>query len=143
MLQNYPQEILDLLLKAIKGDRTAFHQLLSTEECSELAAFCSVINGDYNAGMWLKARAGIDWWVFVNAINDDETALKVLQHKDDKFDVCFVLACQDRIEGKYWLDKNGYAALLPICKAIEEIGRNKKGLLRAIYKPNLNFYGGR
>jgi len=54
-----------------------------------------------------------------------------------------VLACQDRIEGKYWLDKNGYATFLPICKAIEELGREKKGLLRAIYKPNLNFYGNR
>ncbi|MCL2414393.1 MAG: hypothetical protein FWC94_03980 [Bacteroidales bacterium] len=139
----YSQEILDLLLKAIKGDKDAFDRLINTEKCPELAAFCNAVKGDKNAEMWLKARVGRDWWLLVNAIDDDESALKELQHRENKFEVSFVLACQGRNEGKYWLEKNGYSNLLPICAAIEDLGSNRKGLLRAIYKPDTRFYGSR
>ncbi|MCL2417333.1 MAG: hypothetical protein FWD02_05305 [Bacteroidales bacterium] len=139
----YSQETLDLLLNAIKGDKNAFDRLINVEKCPELAAFSNAIKGDESAAMWLKARVGRDWWLFVNAINDDESALKEFQHRENKFEVSFVLACQGRNEGKYWLEKNGYSNFLPICKAIEDLGRSRNGLLRAIYKPDTRFYGSR
>lgn len=143
MQQTYSQETLDLLLKAIKGDRSVFDRLINIEKCPELAAFCSAIKGDESAAMWLKARVSRDWWLLVGAINDDELALETLKRKENKFEVSFVLACQGRNEGKYWLEKNGYSNFVPICQAIEDLGKSRNGLLRAIYKPDTRFYGSR
>jgi hypothetical protein len=119
MLQNYPQDILDLFLNAIKGNQKAFKSLMKTNP--ELAAFSdAIIKGSEQAEMWLKARVGMDWWLMCRALDHDKIALKKLQEKDSKFDVSFVLACHNRVEGKYWLAKNGYERFFPICEAIVE-----------------------
>ena len=120
MLRDYPQNILDLFLSAIKGDRKAFKTLMTTEKRPELAAFSNAIKGDEKAEMWLKARVGVDWWLMCRALDYDEIAPKKLQENDDKFYLSFVLACQNRLEGKYWMAQNGYSHLFPICEAIAE-----------------------
>ena len=120
MLRNYPQETLDVFLKAIKGNRKAFKDLMTTEKRPELAAFSNAIKGDEKAEMWLKARVGMDWWLMCRALDYDEIALQKLQEKEDKFPISFVLACQNRVEGKYWLTHNNYSHFLPICKVIAE-----------------------
>jgi hypothetical protein len=130
MLQNYSQETLDIFLSAVKGNRKAFKTLMETEKRPELAAFSNAIKGDEHAEMWLKARGGIDWWLMCKALNYNENALQKLQHKDNKFNVSFVLACQNRIEGKYWLAQNGYSHFFPICEAIAE-AINVKGIRSA------------
>ena len=134
MLQNYSQETLDVFSDAIKGYRKAFKALMTTEKHPELAAFWSAIKGDEQAAMLLKARVSRDWWLMSKAINHDENALKVLQQKDDKFDVSFVLACQDRVEGKYWLAQNGHSRFLPICEAVVE-AMKKLAWEEIVYKP--------
>ncbi|MDR0438337.1 MAG: hypothetical protein LBH22_08580 [Bacteroidales bacterium] len=122
MLRDYSQYILDLFKSAVKGDRKAFKALMTTEKHPELAAFSNAIKGDEKAEVWLRARGFGDWWLMCRALDYDESALKQLQSKDDKFDVSFVLACQNRIEGKYWLvhNENDYSRFLPICQAIAE-----------------------
>jgi uncharacterized protein YjgD (DUF1641 family) len=121
MLQNYSQEVLDIFLNAIKGDKKAFKALMTTEKRPELAALLSAIKGDETAEMWLKARVSLNWWLVCRALDYDENALKKLQQNDDMFYMSFVLACQNRIEGKYWLKKNGYERFFPICEAIAEV----------------------
>jgi hypothetical protein len=120
MLRAYSQDTLDLFQTAIKGNRKAFKTLMTTDKHPELAAFSNAIKGDEKAAMWLKARGGGDWWLMCKALDYNAVAAKQLQNKDDKFDFSFVLACQGRIEGKYWLSKGGYSRLLPICEAIAE-----------------------
>ncbi|MDR1951811.1 MAG: hypothetical protein LBP96_06250 [Bacteroidales bacterium] len=118
MLRTYSQDILDIFRSAIKGNRKAFKALMTTEKCPELAAFSNAIKGDEKAEMWLRVRGGADWWLMCKALEHDEPAFKQLQDKEDKFDLSFVLACQNRIEGRYWLAKNDYSRFLPICEAI-------------------------
>ena len=117
MLHTYPQNILDTFQAAIRGNKKAFRTLMD-EKYPELAAFSNAIKGDENAEMWLKARGRGDWWLIFRALNNDKIAFKQLQEKEDKFTISFVLACQDRIEGKYWLTKNEYTQFLPICEAV-------------------------
>ena len=131
----YSQETLDFLLKAIKGNKDAFDRLINIEKRPELAAFCNAIRGDKSAAIWLKARVGIDWWLLVNAVNGNDSALEALRQKENKFEISFVLACQDRNEGKYWLEKNGYANFLPICEAIKKLQEERNSLLRGIRRP--------
>ena len=120
MLHTYPQDTLDLFTRTIKGDRRAFKTLMTTEKRPELAAFSNAIKGDTKAEMWLKARGSEDLQLTCRALNGDELAFKLLQNKEDKFGISFVLACQKRMEGKVWLAKNGYAHFLPICEVITE-----------------------
>jgi hypothetical protein len=118
MFRNYPQNILDLFARAINGNEKAFKALMTTEKRPELAAFSNAIRGDEKAEIWLKARVGLDWWLMCKALHNDEVAFKKKKQKEDKFDVCFVLACRKQIEGKYWLSDNNYSHFLPICKAV-------------------------
>ena len=120
MLRNYSQDILDLFKSAVEGNRKAFKRLMTTEKHPELAAFSNAIKGDESAEMWLKARCSADWWLVCRALDYDDPAFKQLQNKEDKFCVCFVLACQNRIEGKYWLAHNDYSRFLPICETIAD-----------------------
>jgi hypothetical protein len=117
MLRNYSQETLDLFASAVKGNRKAFQALMTTEKRPELAAFSNAIRGDKNAVMWLRARA-TELWVIYEALDSNQLAIKKLQQKDDKFDISFVLACRNRMEGKYWLSENNYRHFLPVCEAI-------------------------
>jgi len=117
MLRTYSQDLLDLFVKSVKGDKKAFTALLTTEKHPELAALSNAIRGDEQAVMWLRARAK-DLWVLFEAMDHNEPALKKLQMQEDKFDISFVLACRDRIEGKVWLEKNNYTQFLPICETI-------------------------
>jgi len=133
MLQNYPQEVLDAFLGAIQGEGKAFDALMTTLKCPELAALSNGINDDVEAQMWLKVRVGMDWWLLCMAINYDESAIKKLQEKKGKFDISFVLACHNRIEGKYWLAQHGYSHFLPICEAIIETMK-KRGWEQMLYK---------
>ena len=125
MLHTYSQDILDLFKSALKGDKKAFNALMTTEKCPELAAFSNAIKGDEHAGMWLKARGSKDLQLICRALNDDKLALKLLKLDENKFSVSFVLACQNRVEGKYWLSKNDYSHFLPICETIAETMKTK------------------
>ncbi len=105
MLRNYSSDTLDLFKSAINGNRKAFRSLMTTEKRPELAAFSNAIKGDEKARMWLLARCPKVFVTMIDALDYNDVAMKVLQNDEDKFSVSFVLACQDRIEGKYWLKK--------------------------------------
>ncbi len=120
MLRTYSQTILDTFKSAIKGNRKAFQSLLTTEKRPELAAFSNAIKGDKQAEVWLKARGSAELGLICRALDYDDSAMAQLKYSDDKFDISFVLACQNRIEGKYWLTQNGYSHFFPICEAIAD-----------------------
>ncbi len=120
MLRNYSSDTLDLFKSAINGNRKAFRSLMTTEKRPELAAFSNAIKGDEKARMWLLARCPKVFVTMIDALDYNDVAMKVLQNDEDKFSVSFVLACQDRIEGKYWLKKNHYEHLFPICEAVKD-----------------------
>jgi len=134
MLRNYSQDILDLFVRAVKGNKVAFQTLMTTEKCPELAAFSNAIRGDVDAVMWLRAKAKELWLMYV-ALDKNEPAFKKLQQKDDKFDICFVLACRNSIAGKHWLSEQNYAHFLPVCEAIAKAlsTTNKERFLGWLY----------
>jgi hypothetical protein len=134
MLRNYSQDTLDLFESAVKGDRKAFKALMTTEKHPELAAFSNAIRGDESAEAWLRARGGRDLWLICRALDDDEFAFKQLQDKEDKFCLSFMLACQNRIEGKYWLTQNDCSRFLPICETIKST-MNSKLWEELLYRP--------
>ena len=120
MLRTYSQDTLDLFKRAIKGDRRAFKALMTTDKHPELAAFSNAIKGDEKAEVWLRVRGGEDLQLMSRALNGDDLAFKLLQTKEDKFNISFVLTCQNRIEGRYWLTKNDYSHFLPLCEIIAD-----------------------
>jgi hypothetical protein len=93
---------------------------MTTEKHPELAAFSNALKGDKEAEVWLTARGGAELACICKALNNDNLAFQELQRKGDKFDISFVLACQNRIEGKYWLSQNNYRHFFPICETIAE-----------------------
>ena len=126
MFRTYSQDILDLFKSAVNGNRKAFKSLMTTEKHPELAAFSNALRGDEKAEMWIVARGGAELTLIMKAIDHDEIAFNQLQHRDDKFDISFVLACQNRVEGIHWLTVNEYSQFLPICRAIVETLHTKK-----------------
>jgi hypothetical protein len=133
MLRTCEQDTLDLLIEAIKGDRRAFDTLMKVKKRPELAAFSNAIKGDEQAEIWLMARGGEDLQLVCKALNDDELAFKLLQSRESKFEISFVLACQKRIEGKFWLTKNNYSHFLPLCEAVVA-AVNTKTWQKSIYR---------
>jgi hypothetical protein len=102
---------------------------MTTEKRPELAAFSNAIKGDEKAEMWLKARTGRDWWLMVRTLDYDKNAFLALQQNEDKFNVSFVLACQNRTEGKYWLAQNGYSRFFPVCEAIAKAVKTRDKIM--------------
>jgi hypothetical protein len=116
MFRKYDDDTMRKFVSAIRGNKGDFSDLL--QKYSTLAALANAFNGDEEAEMWLRVRGGENVYTFYKTMEGDEQAQDILSKLDDKFLICFALACKNKVEGKIFLVKMGYERFVAISEEI-------------------------